>query len=256
MSDIKIDIREDKIATVTLDRAPANAFTAQMYDDLASAFYELGERDDVAVIILRAAGKIFCGGNDTSAFDAFDTRTSAEVSARTCGKAVASIWDCKKPVIGAIQGACMGSGFGMAAVCDFLIAGEGVKFGIPEVSLGIPAAGCFAELVLPLHIAKYMALTGTPLAAEELQRWGVVMKVVPKEQVWAEAETFASKMAVGCYRAAGICKQFFNKNIDARLEDKFMIEQRSFMDFMLDSHDFKEAIAAYNEKRKPEFNGR
>lgn len=240
---IKMDIIE-KVAHVTLNRPPANALVRGMYLEIANAFYELGERDDVAIIVLRAEGKIFCGGNDISEFDAFNSRSTAEDAAEVCALAVNSIWNCKKPVLAAIQGACMGAAFGMVAASDFIIAGEGVKFGIPEVNLGIPAAGCFAHLALPLHVAKYMAFTGTPMTAEELYRWGTVMKVVPKDQVWAEADAFAGKIAASCYRAIGLFKQNFNANVNAGLREKFMAEQHCFMDFMLNSHDFKEAVAA------------
>lgn len=252
---IKIDV-VDKVGHVTLSRLPANALVREMYVEIANAFYELGEREDVAIIILRAEGKIFCGGNDIGAFDAFNTRSTAEDAAEVCALAVNSIWNCKKPVLAAVQGACMGAAFGMVAASDFIIAGEGVKFGIPEVNLGIPAAGCFAHLALPLHVAKYMAFTGAPMTAEELFRWGTVMKVVPKEKVWEEADAFAAKIAASCYRAIGLFKQNFNANVDARLRDKFMAEQHCFMDNMLHSHDFKEAVAAFQEKRKPEFNGK
>ncbi len=256
MSDyIKTDL-VNKMAHITLSRMPANALVREMYLDIANAFYELGERDDVAIIVLRAEGKIFCGGNDISEFEAFNSRSTAEDAAEVCALAINSIWNCKKPVLAAVQGACMGAAFGMVAASDFIIAGEGVKFGIPEINLGIPAAGCFAHLALPLHVAKYMAFTGTPLTAEELFRWGTVMKVVPREAVWEEADAFSAKIAASCYRAVGLFKQNFNANVDARLRDKFMAEQHCFMDFMLSSHDFKEAVAAYQEKRKPEFNGK
>lgn len=256
MGFIKTEVRENKVATVTLAREPANAFSRDMYIDLANAFYELGEMPNVAVIILRAEGKIFCGGNDTSAFKAFNSRSTAEDAAQACSLAIGAIWGCKKPVVGAIQGACIGAGFAAAAVCDFLIAGQGVKFGIPEVTLGIPAAGVFAKLMLPMHVAKYISFTGEPLTAEEMERWGAVMKVVPKDQVWAETDAFAERIAASCYRAVGVFKQNFNANMDARLGEKFMVEQHSFMDQMLPSHDFKEAIAAYSEKRKPVYTGK
>jgi len=256
MGNIKIEVRGNKVAAVTLSRPPANAFVSDMYLELADAFIELGERDDVAVIILRAEGKLFCGGNDISDFSAFDSRSRAEEAAEVCGKAAGAIWKCKKPVIAAVQGAAMGAGLAVVAVCDFIIAGQGVKMGIPEVTLGIPAAGVFAHLMVPMHKAKYMAYTGEPLTAEEFEKFGSVMKVVPREEVWAEADAFSEKIAASCYRAVGIFRQTFNKNLDARLYDKFINEQTSFWDYMLDSHDFKEAVAAYNEKRKPIFTGK
>lgn len=144
----------------------------------------------------------------------------------------------------------------IAAASDFIIAGEGVKFAIPEVKLGIPAAGVFARMIVPLHKAKWMAFTGNPVTAEELYQYGTVMKVVPKEEVWEEADKFAHEMAASCYRAVSIFKQNFCRNLDARLYDQFMVEQNSFMDNMMYSHDFKEAIAAFTEKRTPEFNGK
>ncbi len=255
MSYVKIDV-QNKIATVTMAHAPANALTDDMYIDLTHAFYELGEREDVAIIVLRAEGKIFCGGNDTGAFSCFDTRTAAEEAALRCADMCSAIWGGKKPVIAAVQGACMGAGWAMAAVCDFIIAGEGVKFGMPEINLGIPAAGVFTKMCLPMHMAKYYSFTGDPILAEDLHRWGCVMKVVPKDQVWAEADAFAQRIASSCYRALACFHQNFNQNMELHIRDQFLVEQHSFMDNMLGSHDFKEAIDAHNEKRKPVFNGK
>lgn len=255
MSNILMEVK-DKIAYVTLNRGPANAFVNEMYVEFANTLLELGERDDVAVVVVRANGKIFCGGNDIGAFDSFDSRTKANYSAECCGKAAGAVWDCKKPVICAVQGAAMGAGMCIAAASDFIIAGEGVKFGIPEVKLGIPAAGVFARMIVPLHKAKWMAFTGNPVTADELYQYGTVMKVVPKAEVWDEADKFAHEMAASCYRAVSIFKQNFCRNMDARLYDQFMVEQNSFMDNMMYSHDFKEAIAAFTEKRVPEFNGK
>lgn len=254
MSFVKIDV-ENKIAHVTLDRAPANALTDEMYWDIAHAMQELGERKDVAVIVLRATGKIFCGGNDISAFSTFDSRAAAEDAAMNAVVAVGGIWNCKKPVITAVQGACMGAAFAMALVSDFVIGGEGVKFGMPEINLGIPAAGCFLELALPIHVAKRLAFTGENVTSEELERWGVVMKTVPRDQVWAEADALAAKLAASCYRAVGVFKRNFNQNVNPHLSDKFLVEQHSFMDEMLGSHDFAEAVAAHNEKRAPQYTG-
>ncbi len=245
----------DKIGYVTLNRAPANAFINEMYIEFANTMIELGEREDVAVIIIRANGKIFCGGNDVSAFDSFDSRTKANYAAECGGKAASSVWNCKKPVICAVQGAAMGLGMCIAAVSDFIIAGEGVKFGIPEVKLGIPAAGVFANLMVPMHKAKWMSFTGNPVTAEELYQYGTVMKVVPKAEVWDEADRFAHELAASCYRAVGFFKQNFNRNLDARLYEKFMVEQNCFMDNMMNSHDFHEAVAAFNEKRPGNYNG-
>ena len=193
MSNILMEVK-DKIAYVTLNRGPANAFVNEMYVEFANTLLELGERDVVAVVVVRANGKIFCGGNDIGAFDSFDSRTKANYSAECCGKAAGAVWDCKKPVICAVQGAAMGAGMCIAAASDFIIAGEGVKFGIPEVKLGIPAAGVFARMIVPLHKAKWMAFTGNPVTAEELYQYGTVMKVVPKAEVWDEADKFAHEM--------------------------------------------------------------
>lgn len=255
MSFVKTEV-ENKVARVTLCRAPANAMTHDMYVDIAVAMEELGERKDVAVIILRAEGKIFCGGNDTSAFSSFNSRSGAEAAARDAALTCGAIWGCKKPVICAVQGAAMGIGFAMALVSDFIIGGEGVKFGMPEINLGIPAAGCFLAATLPLHKAKELAFLGKNIVSEELKEWGVVMDVVPKDEVWAAADKLAERIATQCcYRAMGIFKQNFNRNVDADFGDKFMVEQHSFMDHMLFSHDFKEAIAAYSEKRAPQYTG-
>lgn len=255
MQEIKVEVRE-LIATVTLARPPVNAFTSEMYLELTNRFIELGEREDVAVIVLRAEGKTFCGGNDIGEFKAYETRPGAERSAKIFADATNAIWTCKKPVIAAVQGHAMGGGMAVVAVSDFIIAGAGVLLGVPEIKLGVPAAGVFASLMAPMHKAKWMAYTGNPLPAEEFERYGSIMKVVPRDQVWAEAEAFAKELAASCYRAVGIYRQTFNQNLDLRIYDKSLAEQHSFFDHMLGSHDYEEAVAAFKEKRKPVFNGK
>ncbi|MBR0085769.1 MAG: enoyl-CoA hydratase/isomerase family protein [Lachnospiraceae bacterium] len=251
---IQVEIN-DKIGYVTLDRAPANAFVPEMYMELAHAMYELGEEKGVAVVVLRANGRMFCAGNDTSDFSSFDNIDLAADNMYYPIQAFSSIWNNKKPVIAAVNGACMGIGFAMALVSDFIIASENAKFGMPEVKLGIPAAACFLQASLPLHVAKRLAFTGDFVTASELERWGVVMKVTSADALWSAADELAHKLAASCYRAVSVLKQNYHRNYDPHFADKFRVEQQSFFDHMLFSHDFKEAIAAYNEKRKPEFTG-
>lgn len=246
---------KDKIAYVTLDRKPANALVEPMYAEIARVFYELNVMDDVAIVVLRAAGKIFIAGNDISDFPKFNNRVFTEEYIETIARAATAVWNCKKPVIAAVQGACIGAGLVLSMLCDFIIAGEGVKFSLPEVNMGIPAAGCSALLGLPYHAAKYLALTGEALTAETLHQYGTVLKVVPKEDVWAEAEAFAKGLTKKCYRAAGIHKTIMNTYLGS-FRDRFIMEQHSFMDQMMGTHDFKEAAAAFLEKREPVFTGK
>lgn len=129
--------------------------------------------------------------------------------------------------------------------------------GMPEINLGIPAAGCFLAAALPMHVAKRMAFLGQPATSEELEKWGVVYKTVPKDQVWEAADSLATRLTTKYpYRALGVFKQNFNRNVNANLVEKFMVEQHSFMDNMIFTEDFKEAVAAFKEKREAHYTGK
>ena len=203
----------DNVATLTLNRPDVrNAINLAMVEDVHHALDELNLRDDVlALVITGAGGKAFAGGADI-----------AELLARTHEDALRSIntalfkrvEDFARPTIAAIRGFALGGGCELAMACDMRIAGEGAKFGQPEVSLGImPAAGGTYRLprLVGLGRAKELIFTGAIIDAREAERIGLVNRVVPDAEVLAAALEMAKRIAAQAPLAVRLSKLIMNQ---------------------------------------------
>ncbi len=247
--------KKGHIGYVTLNNPPVNAFSNDMYAEVGEQFRRIDEMDDVYVVILRAESKVFCAGNEVSEFSNFNDPEKIISGGEIVSDSVGAIFNCKKPVIAAVHGHAFGAGFALQAACDFVIAAEKALFCMAEIKVGIIAAGEFAALHLPVAVAKYMCLTGEPMPAAKMKEYGAIWEVVPKEQVLPAAEALAEKLIAVGPLTVGLFKQAFNENLDARLKEKYMHEVTEYTAKYYATHDFKEAIAAFIEKRPPVYTG-
>lgn len=248
--------KKGNIGYVVLDNPPVNAMSNEMYQEIADTFHKIETMDDIFVVILRSAGKVFCAGNEVGEFATnFTSRTVVIGGADAVTNCAGAIFGCSKPVIAAVNGHAIGAGFVLSASSDFIIAGEKVLFGTPEVKLGVIAATAFPGLILPTPVARYMGYTGENLTAEQMLQYGAVLKVVPKDQVLAEAEALADKLIKTGPVAVGLYKKSFNENMNPRLREKYFNDVTHLADYY-NSHDFKEAVAAFMEKRPAKFTGK
>lgn len=163
-----------------------------------------------------------------------------------------AIYDCRIPVIAAVHGHAFGAGMAMAACCDVLIAADDAQFAIPEIKVGVIGAAGFLNLIAPEKVVRYMSLTGEPISAQELAQYGGVHKVVPKEQVYAEAEKAARAMLKNGPTALRYFKEAMNINQRADLAGQYATES-SFNKKLVGSAESKEAAKAFLEKRPPDF---
>ncbi|MBY0401403.1 enoyl-CoA hydratase [Myxococcota bacterium] len=193
-SPVLYSVREG-IARVTLNRPEArNALSAALMHDLTRAFERAGADPEVRVVILTGAGKAFCAG--------VDLKEPATMS----GEAVApgerpAVWRameaCRRPIIGAINGAAITGGFELALACDVLVASTHARFADTHARVGvIPGAGLSQRLprAIGIYRAKYLSLTGNFLSAEQAYEWGLVSHVVPPEQLEETALVVAKDM--------------------------------------------------------------
>ena len=243
------------IAYITLDRPKVNALTQQCYEELGAAFNGVyDELDEVRVVIFTAAGKHFIAGND---LNEFESQTLAEMNeyGTHFAKCLTHIYNCPVPVIGAINGTASGAGFCIAAVCDVLVAAEEARFGLPEIRFGMLGGLAFTPWMVPRKLGRYMSVTGNLVPARRLEEYGSVYKVVPKENLMAEAEAVAADILLAPPRALRLWKRA-NQAID-RL-DLTNIEHitDTFIYDMRDDADVEEAGRAFFEKRKPVYTGR
>ncbi len=249
---ISVNVK-DYICTITIDKPPANATSREDYIGLRDTIFDIEERDDIKVVILTGAGKIFMGGSDLGEICNFQDRKACIEYMDTIRNAYLSVKYCKYPVICAVNGAAIGAGFAFAACCDLVVAAEGAKFGLPEARLGIVAADGFASMMIPEKVLRYLVFTGTPISAEEIKGYGGIHKVVPFDKVMDEAVALANEIMAGKARRTLILwKQCLNKNYDHQLEKKFDNNRLTTAEYY-GFHDFKESAASFMEKRKPDY---
>jgi enoyl-CoA hydratase/carnithine racemase len=253
---VKVSV-ENRIATLTIDHPPANAFNKQVIEELGSAFDEVTASDEVKGIIITGAGQLFVAGADINEIYAVkDKPEEAEAFIRRGKEVFNKIEASKKPVIAAMNGRfALGGGLEMSMACHIRIAEDGLRMGQPEINLGlIPGWGGTQRLprIVGKGRALEMILTGDPITAQEAYRIGLVNKVVPTGRVMKEATGLArriiSKSALPIAAIIGAVNEGMGKNLEGGLE----VETEQFVSLQ-GSEDMDEGLKAFLEKRKPQF---
>lgn len=245
---------ENHIGIVTYSKPPVNAITADVYNEFRSMFDSINVMDDIRVVILRAEGKFFAPGNDVSQLASF-TPNIVQDYVNLVKSGIGAVYTCRVPVIAAVNGAALGAGLAIASCCDFIVASDNAYFGIPEIRVGIVGAAEFADLLVPRKVVNYMALTGKPLTAKEVQQYGGVHKVVPQDQLMDAALELANDLLASGPIILRWFKKALQTNLDARLLEKYDVEA-SYTSKYIETEDYKEATTAFLEKRKPQFKGK
>lgn len=251
-------VKEDKIAVITLNRPEAlNAITPEMLHQLSEVLVDFRDDDKLMVGIITGTGeRAFSIGADiaTTLPEMRKARAQNLPEPPTIMRGLA-IW---KPLIAAVNGACLGGGLELALACDLRIASENATFGMPEVTLGlIPGWGGTQRLprAIPLAKAAEMLLTGRPINAQEAYRIGLVNRVVSLPQLMPTARQLAELLCKPAPLAIRAAKQAVLQGIELPLEDGLDLE-RKLNDFLLATDDFEEGCRAALEKRRPIFKGK
>jgi 2-(1,2-epoxy-1,2-dihydrophenyl)acetyl-CoA isomerase len=248
----------DGIATITLDRPAAlNALTIPMKRDLLAAL-RAAERDAaVRAVILTGAGRAFCAGQDLPERLEPDAPSLGEELRERYNPIVRAMRSLSKPMIGAINGVAAGAGASLAFACDLRVAAEGASFVLAFGRLGlIPDSGAtwlLPRLVGPAR-ASAMALLNEPLSAEEAERIGLVLKVVPGESLLEEARSVARKIVESAPIGVALTKRALNAAFDRDLEAALAYEAY-LQDLAGRTRDHAEGITAFTEKRPARFSG-
>lgn len=257
--DILLDVA-DRIATITLNRPDKmNAFTVSMVDQWAAALEECGGREDVAVIVITGAGKAFCSGGDIDLLmrarsDARPLDRKNEL-AEHVHRIPLLLERLDKPVIAAMNGAAAGAGLDLALMCDIRFAARSAKFAETYAKVGlVPGAG--GAWILPRIVGTAKALelfwSADFIDTAEAERIGLINKAVPDEELLDHTYTFARRVADGPQLAIRTIKRavYQGQRMDLRPALDMI---SSHYAIVTDSDDHKEAVAAYLEKRKPQF---
>jgi enoyl-CoA hydratase len=251
--------RAGAIATVVLNRPEKlNALTRPMWKRLGDVFEELSADDSVRCIVIRGAGtKAFAPGNDISEFA---TERSNVEQARAYGadmrRTIEAIGACRHPVVAQIHGICVGGGLEIAGLADIRICGESSRFGVPINKLGLVMAYAEIASLIALAgeaVALEILLEGRVFDAAEAKDKGLVTRVVPDDQVEAEALDSAQRIADGAPLVARWHKKFARRLRDARPLTPGEYDE-GFACF--GTEDFRIGYRAFLAKAKPTFEGR
>jgi enoyl-CoA hydratase/carnithine racemase len=249
----------EHIAMVTLDRAPAlNALSGSMSEELAEAFGGLATKEDVWVVVLRAAGeKAFCVGADLKERASFSLEDF--YANRTQIRAMfGSLRALPQPVLAAVFGFALGGGFELVLSCDLVIAARGTVMGLPEVRVGLLPAGGGTQL-LPRKIgigrAKDLILRGARLSAEEALAMGLVSKVVAPTDLEDEALALARELCKSSPVAVRAAKRAIDAGFGAGMDSAIELEDEAWKT-VVGSADRSEGIAAFIAKRDPQWSNR
>ena len=250
-----IDVQTDgKVRIITLNRPKAlNALNAQLMDEMSDALIKADSDDKIGAMVITGSEKAFAAGADI--------KEMAEKSYMDVYKEdfITANWEqaakCRKPVIAAVAGYALGGGCELAMMCDFIIAADTARFGQPEITIGaIPGAGGTQRLTRFIGKSKAMemCLTGRQMDAEEAERCGLVSRIVPADDLLADAVETAKKIADLSRPIVMIAKEAVNRAYETSLAEGILFERRTFHSVFA-TQDQKEGMAAFIEKRKPAF---
>jgi enoyl-CoA hydratase len=256
---LKIE-KEDKVAIVTMNRPETlNAVSYDMHEELVDIFHDLAKDDSVWVAILTGAGRAFSAGGDIRWFKkhAEDPKGNPLPPPLSPIQLLLNIVDLPKPLIAAVNGACMGLGATLALFCDIIIAAEDSRIADPHVSVGLAAGdgGCVIwPLLMGMAKAKEHLFTGGSISAQDAERMGIINKVVPADQLMSEAIAFARRLAAGAPLAMRYTKLSINKVLREKVN--LIVPTSTPYEYMcFDTDDHKEAVNAFLEKRPARFKG-
>jgi enoyl-CoA hydratase/carnithine racemase len=251
MSDI-ITERSGSILRIELNRpARKNAMTSSMYVTLADLLNDAAKDDRVRVVLWHGAGDSFSAGNDVEDF--LKNPPGPGESPQAFLENALINFD--KPLVAAVRGAAIGGGTTMLMHCDFVYAGESTKFQMPFINLGlVPEFGSSSSV--PARIgyirAAELILLGLPFDATRAMELGMVTRVVPDQKLLATATETAQKLAEKPANALQACKRLMKQSTREQIKQAMTVENEEFAS-RVRSADAKEALAAFLEKRQPDF---
>ena len=251
-NNIIVETREN-VGLITLNRPKAlNALNKEAQEEIIAAAQAFDADEAIGAIVLTGSEKAFAAGADIK-------EMSSKSSVEMYKADWFANWDqfvaVRTPVIAAVNGYALGGGCELAMMCDFIIAGEKAKFGQPEVNLGItPGMGGSQRLTRAVGKAKAMemCLTGRMMDAEEAERSGLVAQIVAPEELLNKALETANLSASKSQVTTSMIKEQVNVVYETSLSQGLLFERRTFHSLFA-SQDQKEGMAAFSEKREPNF---
>ena len=248
--------RRGRVGLVTLNRPEAlNALNKATMEELVRAVTGMDADPEVGAVVVTGSAKAFAAGADIKEMQ---SKGYMDMYAADWFRGWEDFTRLRIPVVAAVSGFALGGGCELAMMCDFIIAGDNAKFGQPEINLGVlPGMGGSQRLTRAVGKSKAMdlILTGRFMDAEEAERAGLVSRVVPAADVVEEALKAAEVIASKSKPVAMVAKEAVNAAFETGLAQGVLFERRIFHSLFA-TEDQKEGMAAFTEKRQPEFKHR
>lgn len=251
---------QPEILLVTLNRpAAANALNTQMGRDIHALFsrFLIDPTAFRCIVVTGAGEKAFCAGGDLKERNGM-TEDAWRRQHVIFEQAYYAVMDCPIPVIAAVNGAAYGGGCELALAADFIYASSTARFALTETSLGIiPGAGGTQNLprAVGTRRAKELILSATPFSAEEAMRWGMVNRVLPPAELLPQTLDMARRIASNAPIAVRQAKRAIGAGFETDLKTGLALEVEAY-NRTVPTEDRREGVLAFNEKRKPRFEGR
>jgi len=251
--------KENGVATVAVNREKAlNALNADVLREIRDVFNQLSDDGEVRVVVLTGSGdKAFVAGADIAAMSQMGPAEAMEFG-RLGHAAMNAIDQCRKPVIAAVNGFCLGGGMELALACDFIYVSEKAKLGLPEVNLGLfPGWGGTQRLsrLIGKNRAKEMIFSAKIISAQEAYEIGIANKICKPEELLSSVSATASEIAKKGPVAVEMAKKVINHGFDLPLPQGLKQEGETFPE-CFKTEDLKEGLAAFLEKRPANFKGK
>jgi 2-(1,2-epoxy-1,2-dihydrophenyl)acetyl-CoA isomerase len=248
--------RDGAVLTITLNRPDAyNAFTTELHAALRAALEEAAAQD-VRAVVITGAGRGFCAGQDLNEFRDLDHDIGEHLEA-TYHPNVRAIRALEKPVIAAINGAAAGAGLSLACACDYRLAADSASLVPGFIGIGlVPDAGgtyFITRLLGPSRAFTWMS-SNRKLTAAEALAWGLVDEIVEADSLASRAAELAADYAARPTRGIGMSKRLFDHAAKATLDEQLALEAELQTE-AAKTDDFREGVAAFLEKRPPNFTG-
>lgn len=262
---IRYEIGADHVGRITLDRPEAkNALTIEMRDGIVDAVRDARQNDDVRALLVTGAGDAFCAGMDLSASTVvkaaepgYRTRSTAEALRVGVQAYIRELWELDKPTVACVNGAAVGPGAHLALACDFVLVHPRTRFmwTFAKWGLVVDAGGAYLlPRLVGLPRAKAMVMLGEGATGQEAVDLGLAYRCVEQEQLAADAEALAVKLAAGPTRSLGLSKRLLNDSFETDLTRSLDLEG-AYQSLAATSDDLREGMAAFTEKRDPDFTG-
>jgi enoyl-CoA hydratase/carnithine racemase len=260
MNEQPILLREDSagVTTLTLNRpAQYNALSSEMLGELQKAFDDIDADDSVRVVIIAANGKAFCPGHDLKQMRSSEEREFHQALFDQCSKMMLTINQLQQPVIARVNGIATAAGCQLVAMCDLAVAAEDARFAVSGINVGLFCSTPAVPLSRNMgrKQAMHMLLTGDFISAQTALQYGLVNEVVAAAELESATLALAQKIVARSAHAISIGKDMFYRQLPMDLSAAYAYASER-MTCNMDSHEAREGIDAFIQKRKPEWKGK